>query len=209
MIPMMELTDLDPLPVFVSGAVSRESRMWITGAEQSGTADLFPATVNRAEWRGYGTGGIRFDNTIFSSAGSAEACEAAPSRLCFSLWPYSFIFRMWTWWAKWFNNAPVRRSEPKTSVRQPRGSRSTDPTDYPAEMSAYTTTVPDGIKSKAPSWDRWWTNSPSGSSTVRCPGQGQAGAQAPAPWPALHRQALAIPPMEEGNCESRQFGTGC
>ena len=149
MIPMMELTDHDPLPVFVSGAVSRESRMWITGAEQSGTADLFPATVNRAEWRGYETGGIRFDNTIFSSAGSAEACEAAPSRLCFSLWPYSFIFRMWTWWAKWFNNAPVRRSEPKTSVRQPRGGRSTDPNDFPTELSVYTTRVPDGIKSRA------------------------------------------------------------
>ena len=78
MIPMMELNDHDPLPVFVSGDVSRESRMWITGAEQSGTADLFPATVNRAEWRGYGTGGIRFDNTIFSSARSVKPAKQRP-----------------------------------------------------------------------------------------------------------------------------------
>ena len=37
----------------------------------------------------------------------------------------------------------------KTHVRQPRGGRATDPADYPAELSAYTTRAPDGIKAKA------------------------------------------------------------
>ena len=37
----------------------------------------------------------------------------------------------------------------KTHVRQPRGSRSTDPADYPAELSAYTTRAPDRIKASA------------------------------------------------------------
>ncbi len=37
----------------------------------------------------------------------------------------------------------------KTHVRQPRGSRSTDPGDYPAELSAYTTRAPDRIKASA------------------------------------------------------------
>ncbi len=34
----------------------------------------------------------------------------------------------------------------KTHVRQPRGGRSTEPADYPAELSAYTTRAPDRIK---------------------------------------------------------------
>ena len=37
----------------------------------------------------------------------------------------------------------------KTHVRQPRGGRATDPADYPAELSAYTTRAPDGIKASA------------------------------------------------------------
>ena len=37
----------------------------------------------------------------------------------------------------------------KTHLRQPRGGRATDPNDYPAELSAYTTRAPDGIRSKA------------------------------------------------------------
>ena len=37
----------------------------------------------------------------------------------------------------------------KTHIRQPRGGRATDPNDYPAELSAYTTRAPDGIKAKA------------------------------------------------------------
>ena len=37
----------------------------------------------------------------------------------------------------------------KTHLRQPRGGRATDPEDYPAELSAYTTRAPDRIKSKA------------------------------------------------------------
>ena len=37
----------------------------------------------------------------------------------------------------------------KTHVRQPRGGRSTDPEDYPAELSAYTTRAPDRIKRSA------------------------------------------------------------
>ena len=37
----------------------------------------------------------------------------------------------------------------KTHVRQPRGGRSTDNADYPAELSAYTTRVPDRIKASA------------------------------------------------------------
>ena len=37
----------------------------------------------------------------------------------------------------------------KTHVRQPKGGRSTDPNDYPAELSAYTTRAPDGIKASA------------------------------------------------------------
>ena len=37
----------------------------------------------------------------------------------------------------------------KTHVRQPKGGRATDPNDYPAELSAYTTRAPDGIKAKA------------------------------------------------------------
>ena len=37
----------------------------------------------------------------------------------------------------------------KTHVRQPRGGRSTDPDDYPAEMSAYTIRTPDRIKRSA------------------------------------------------------------
>ena len=37
----------------------------------------------------------------------------------------------------------------KTHLRQPRGGRATDPADYPAELSAYTTRAPDGIKAKA------------------------------------------------------------
>jgi len=37
----------------------------------------------------------------------------------------------------------------KTHVRQLKGGRATDPEDYPAELSAYTTRAPDRIKSKA------------------------------------------------------------
>ena len=37
----------------------------------------------------------------------------------------------------------------KVHPRQSRGGRSTDPTDYPAELSAYTTRTPDRIKGKA------------------------------------------------------------
>ena len=37
----------------------------------------------------------------------------------------------------------------KTHVRQPRGGRSTDNADYPAELSAYTTRAPDRIKASA------------------------------------------------------------
>ena len=37
----------------------------------------------------------------------------------------------------------------KTHARQPRGGRATDPEDYPAELSAYTTRAPDRIRSKA------------------------------------------------------------
>ena len=37
----------------------------------------------------------------------------------------------------------------KTHLRQPRGGRSTDPDDYPAELSAYTTRAPDRIKRSA------------------------------------------------------------
>ena len=37
----------------------------------------------------------------------------------------------------------------KVHSRQPRGGRSTDPQDYPAELSPYTTRAPDGIISKA------------------------------------------------------------
>ena len=37
----------------------------------------------------------------------------------------------------------------KTHLRQPRGGRSTDTADYPAELSAYTTRAPDGIKASA------------------------------------------------------------
>ena len=37
----------------------------------------------------------------------------------------------------------------KTHLRQPRGGRATDSNDYPAELSAYTTRAPDGIRSKA------------------------------------------------------------
>ena len=37
----------------------------------------------------------------------------------------------------------------KTHVRQPKGGRATDNADYPAELSAYTTRAPDGIKAKA------------------------------------------------------------
>ena len=37
----------------------------------------------------------------------------------------------------------------KTHVRQPKGGRATDPGDYPAELSAYTTRAPDRIVSKA------------------------------------------------------------
>ena len=37
----------------------------------------------------------------------------------------------------------------KIHQRQPRGGRATDPGDYPAELSAYTTKAPEGIKSGA------------------------------------------------------------
>ena len=37
----------------------------------------------------------------------------------------------------------------KTHLRQPKGGRSTDPDDYPAELSAYTTRAPDRIKRSA------------------------------------------------------------
>ena len=37
----------------------------------------------------------------------------------------------------------------KSHLRQPRGGRATDPEDYPAELSAYTTRAPDRIRSKA------------------------------------------------------------
>ena len=37
----------------------------------------------------------------------------------------------------------------KTYVRRPKSGRATDPGDYPAELSAYTTRAPDGIKEKA------------------------------------------------------------
>ena len=37
----------------------------------------------------------------------------------------------------------------KTHLRQPRGGRSTDPDDYPAELSAYTTRAPDRIQRSA------------------------------------------------------------
>ena len=37
----------------------------------------------------------------------------------------------------------------KTHLRQPRGGRATDPEDYPAELTAYTTRAPDRIKHRA------------------------------------------------------------
>ena len=37
----------------------------------------------------------------------------------------------------------------KVHPRQPKGGRSTDPADYPAELSAYTLRAPDGIKRSA------------------------------------------------------------
>ena len=37
----------------------------------------------------------------------------------------------------------------KTHLRQPKGGRSTDPDDYPAELSPYTTRSPDRIKRNA------------------------------------------------------------
>ena len=37
----------------------------------------------------------------------------------------------------------------KTHLRQPKGGRSTDPDDYPAELSAYTTRAPDRIQRSA------------------------------------------------------------
>ena len=78
----------------------------------------------------------------------------------------------------------------KTHVRQPRGGRATDPDDYPVELTAYTTRAPDRIKSKAaelgPEVGEF-----AGRLLGRpvAAGQGQAGQQAPAPGPALHRQA--------------------
>ena len=37
----------------------------------------------------------------------------------------------------------------KVHQRQPRGGRATDPDDYPAQISAYTTRAPDHIKREA------------------------------------------------------------
>ena len=37
----------------------------------------------------------------------------------------------------------------KVHQRQPKGGRATDPDDYPAELSAYTTRAPDHIKRQA------------------------------------------------------------
>ena len=60
----------------------------------------------------------------------------------------------------------------KTHIRQPKGGRVTDPGDYPAALTTYTTRAPDHIKRKAQSnWGRRWENSPNASWAVPFPGQ--------------------------------------
>ena len=63
----------------------------------------------------------------------------------------------------------------KLHPRQPRGGRSTDAADYPAELTAYTLRAPDRMKRAGRSTARRWPTSPSGCSTVPfqgCQGQG-------------------------------------
>ena len=58
----------------------------------------------------------------------------------------------------------------KVHPRQDRGGRSTDPDDYPAELSAYTLRAPEQIKRSRRHRDRPWRPMPSVSSTARCHG---------------------------------------
>ena len=97
----------------------------------------------------------------------------------------------------------------KVHPRQPRGGRSTDTADYPAELSAYTLRAPDGIKRSAAEQgpavgefaDRLfdgplpWSRIP-------------AGPQAHPPGPALHARTpgLGLPPSPGGGPDRR--GTG-
>ena len=57
------------------------------------------------------------------------------------------------WTASWCASTTLRQAQGgrliKTHVRQPKGGRATDPEDYPAELSAYTTKAPDCIKHSA------------------------------------------------------------
>ena len=78
----------------------------------------------------------------------------------------------------------------KVHPRQPRGGRATDPADYPAELSAYTTRTPDRIKGKAQELGS------GGGRICRTPlrrptalVQNSPGTQAPAPGGALHLPA--------------------
>ena len=85
----------------------------------------------------------------------------------------------------------------KIHPRQPRGGRSTDPADYPTELTAYTLRAPEGIKRRAGapgSRGRRWPNSPTGFSTVPYPGPGYARATSSCAWDnAIPRSAWTSP----------------
>ena len=54
-------------------------------------------------------------------SGSSETWEAALCRLWRRRQLSPFISRIWTWWVSRSSSAPVRRSDPNTSVHSSKG----------------------------------------------------------------------------------------
>ena len=83
----------------------------------------------------------------------------------------------------------------KVHQRQPEGGRSTDPADYPAVVSKYTTRVPDQIISEAAQMGWRWTSLPSASSTAPCPGPGSGRGTSCSAWESATRPSAWTPPV--------------
>ena len=65
--------------------------------------------------------GVRRSGVSQESSGSSETWEAAFCLLRLRRQLSPFISRIWTWWVRRSSRAPVRRSEPNTSVHSSKG----------------------------------------------------------------------------------------
>ena len=81
----------------------------------------------------------------------------------------------------------------KLHPRQPRGGRSTDAADYPAELTPYTLRAPDRMKRAGRSTARRWPTSPTGSLTVHFHGPRSDRATSSSAWDSATRRSVWTP----------------